>query len=629
MRLTWRPVVAVLLSAVPTFAADSIALKPMFVPGMKWTFDATTAVSLDNKATLNGQSQPFTFKNAQHRVGKESEVVSATDGVPTSIRITFDEASHDEATIAGNEQFRKISRTRQNRDDFPRVPMGRLRTISRIKLPTTRRHELHALIDSEILFLPTHAVAVGEEWPADSGVLSRVLQLNGDDRAGMTLKLLGDKTIDGRDVAEVKVSTVADRREGDMQMRMTLQGTALIDLKTGHAIKSDLSGTLQDHGQQPGPGPDGAQVSYTIEGGGTMSAATAAPLADGAIAAVAPPAENPLGAPAADPFVGTFSDGKLTVTGATKDGGYVASLTMGDQKYPATATMQNHSLNGSFDASGHPFTFSATLDGDVMTMTTGGKTYTLKRTGPASPPAPANPLGRVDAPAVDKLPGYAVAVSTDAGKTLTTNKPQAHDATAAFKLVFPELANYFDGRPTLGGAFQDTRDRSVATASFAAQLNGHPVRGLVSCHITDAGAAIAVTYCRTDADPSAWNKLTEAAPGESSIPPLKTLNFPDNTGSIGIAEGWTTQSQSAMQQVTITGPADQVITIGSCFPVQSPNSQLIQMERQTAAIQRQMGRNPLPTPPQLVAPYSGPAEAMKEHHSTAERHVARQWWPSD
>ena len=479
MRLIWCPVVA-LLSAVPAFAADSVSLKPMFAPGMKWTFDATTALTLDNKATLNGQSQPFTFKNAQHRAG-HAEVVSATDGVLTSLRVTFDDASHDDMTAGGNEQAKNFPYAGKS-VTISRAANGTVTDDFQDQVADDPKHELHGMLDAEIVFLPTHAVAVGEEWTADGATLSRVLQLTGDDRAGMTLKLLGNKSVDGRDVAELKVSSVAERREGDMQVRMILQGTALIDLKTGHAVKSDLTGTLQDHGEQPGPGPDGAQVSYTVEGSGTMSSATTAPLADGAIAsanpaansatpAAAAPAENPLGAPAADPFAGTFSDGKLTVNGATKNGGYVASLSMGEQKYPATATIQNHSLSGSFDASGHPFTFTATLDGDVMTMITGGKTYSLKRTAPEAPPAPANPLGSADSPAtIQKLPGYAVAVSTDAGKTLTTTKPQAHDATAAFKAVFPELASYFDERPTLGGAFLDTRDRNAATAAFCGKI---------------------------------------------------------------------------------------------------------------------------------------------------------------
>ena len=46
---------------------------------------------------------------------------------------------------------------------------------------------------------------------------------------------------------------------------------------------------------------------------------------------------------------------------------------------------------------------------------------------------------------------------------------------------------------------------------------------------------------------------------------LKEYSFPDGTGSVGLAEGWTTTAQTCMGGFEIKGPADQAIYLGVCY----------------------------------------------------------------
>ena len=199
------------------------------------------------------------------------------DGVLTALRVTFDDASRDETTVAGNVQHTPFPYAGKT-ITITRGASGTIHDDFSGDAPPQAVADLHGLLDAELVFLPTHPVAVGEEWSADPSVLARMLQLSGDDRAGMTLQLLGVKSQNNCDVAEVKVSSVALRRQNQMQMHLTMQGTSLIDLKTGHPIRSDITGKIDNKGEQPGPGANGEQVNYHVEGAGTMSSAAVSSL---------------------------------------------------------------------------------------------------------------------------------------------------------------------------------------------------------------------------------------------------------------------------------------------------------------------------------------------------------------
>jgi hypothetical protein len=246
-----------------------------------------------------------------------------------------------------------------------------------------------------------------------------------------------------------------------------------------------------------------------------------------------------------------------------------------------------------------------------------------------------------DAPA-----GYTVQVSSDFGKSLATQKPNVTTVEAALLAVFPDLESYFGNRPTIGSAYQDAHDPTSGGATFGATFNGQPVRGIVSCKVHDGGASVAVVFGRTDAPKSEWEKLMKspapaggapappAPPGPETVVPgtpadssnfagsLTDYSYADGTGSLGLADGWKTQSQSTLDPTAIIGPADQVVMLHNSVnvsPTDSPAVQqrqkLLDMQAQNQANFAQRGYNlpaPKPLPPLMVADFTDPVTAVKD-----------------
>jgi hypothetical protein len=131
----------------------------------------------------------------------------------------------------------------------------------------------------------------------------------------------------------------------------------------------------------------------------------------------------------------------------------------------------------------------------------------------------------------------------------------------------------------------------------------------------ESGADIRVTYCRTDTPSSDWLKLTsdQGAPNEPAAAKLgmTVYDYPDGTGSIQLPEGWKTSAQTCIRGVQIQGPADQLITLGQNYTVFTPDSFSVQLQTQYDAECRKMGVTPPKPMERLVAPYTGPVDALK------------------
>jgi hypothetical protein len=352
---------------------------------------------------------------------------------------------------------------------------------------------------------------------------------------------------------------------------------------------------------------------------------------------------------AAGPFEGKFSDGKLTAqwvhlgnqAGAADS--YAGTISLGQQQFQSTAHADGQAIEGDFLAGANSFPFSGKLDGETLTLTTGGATYTLQRQAAAVNPlgggetaAPVNPLTTDTPPAVPPAPlpatpqpiptvapsavapvvpsaaagnlpaGYSVVSTTDAGRALAAQKQGTATVTSALRSTFSDLSGYFDGKPTIVRGYQDTQDSSSGGASFTANLNGQPVKGLVSCKLNQSGAgasmaSVAVLYCKATATPADWKKLMAPAGGGASAGPadaaaitLHDYQFADGTGSIGLADGWTTNAQTCHGMFIVTGPADQVITMQLNVTVVTPNSTSVRMNQQLNANAVRMGGQPRP-----------------------------------
>jgi hypothetical protein len=271
-----------------------------------------------------------------------------------------------------------------------------------------------------------------------------------------------------------------------------------------------------------------------------------------------------------------------------------------------------------------------------------------KSSSPAATATSATPAASSDAPA-----GYTVEVSTDTGKSLVTQKPNVTTVTAALLATFPDLQTYFGNQPTIGSAYQDAHDPSTGGATFAATYQGQPIRGIVSCKVHDGGASISVIFGHTNAPKADWEKLmasptaqaNAAAPtgtGQTSAaqtgaqaavpgtPPdsskfagsLTDYSYADGTGSVGLADGWKTQSQSTLDPTPIIGPADQIVMLHNSVNVSPTNSpavrqrqRLLDMEAQNEANYARRGINlppPKPLPPLMIADFTDPVTAVKD-----------------
>lgn len=114
--------------------------------------------------------------------------------------------------------------------------------------------------------------------------------------------------------------------------------------------------------------------------------------------------QNPLAAPPPPPaWAATWSDGEVKLVLEPAAGGaFQGTITVQGATYPVKGQAGAPKLDGTFSVQGHDFPFTATLDGDVLTLVSEGTTYTLRKERPAQP---TNPLGQ--RPATPSQPGPA------------------------------------------------------------------------------------------------------------------------------------------------------------------------------------------------------------------------------
>ena len=355
-------------------------------------------------------------------------------------------------------------------------------------------------------------------------------------------------------------------------------------------------------------------------------------------------------------YSGSYQSDKLSVVIAPAGAGYGGEIHLGQQRFPLQAAEQGNHLTGVFSSSGSNYSFTADLQADGLTLSTGGATYVLRKVAPAAvnplagpQPQPAVPAPAGQAPGADPLADYTVVHSTDFGRSMVRQFPPATTTRTALRYTFPALARYFGARPTIVGAYEDAKDHASTGVSFTAQVNGQPVKGFVSAKGSDQGATVLVLWCRADAPPAEWSKLAvkptapAAAPAGAPAPsgppaqvgpagwdaaslneaiaavPLTPYTFPDNTGSIGIAQGWTTNSPS-LGGATVVGPGDQHVYVGIGAEVLTPDSPMIRMNQQLAMNARRMGGQPPAAINMLIAPYSDdPATVLQNIIAASNR----------
>jgi hypothetical protein len=326
-------------------------------------------------------------------------------------------------------------------------------------------------------------------------------------------------------------------------------------------------------------------------------------------------------------YSGQYSGDGLQVTVSPAASGYTGTLAKGAAQLPFTASDNGQALAGTFKSGDAQFQFTATFNADELDLATGAKTYHLHREAnpvanpldenatPAAPsPAAQNPAGQnppgqtpADQSAADSATGagtgdapagYQVTVNVAHGKAFLTTK-QAKDAQGALTATVGDLKGFFGAPPKVTGASVDSLEPRHALAQFSATYNGNAVSGFILCRrgLQDGEVLVTVMFKQQGTPQDEANKLQQAmsAGGPPQVP-LHKIEFPDGTGSIGIADGYQTNAQTFTKPISITGPSGQMLTLGVVLNVQTWDSPGVKSGMQMQQLQHQMNGTPIQPP---------------------------------
>ncbi len=227
------------------------------------------------------------------------------------------------------------------------------------------------------------------------------------------------------------------------------------------------------------------------------------------------------------------------------------------------------------------------------------------------------------APAQAGPPQYRAVNETRFGKAWVAQRQDAPTVAEAVRLTLADAAVFFGTRPKLGRAYEDSRTHRAGGATFTVDVKGGAVNGWMTCEVGSGATKVAVAVIRADAPRGEWQRLVQPAGGPSAgakpateptaapaadrpLPApahasLRRHVFEDGVASAGLADGWTTPTRAAMDGVLLLGKEGQSVWVAMSYPVQTPRSSLASL------------------PGTLVAPYSGPLEALQRLHPQVNR----------
>lgn len=200
---------------------------------------------------------------------------------------------------------------------------------------------------------------------------------------------------------------------------------------------------------------------------------------------------------------------------------------------------------------------------------------------------------------------YRTEASTEYGRAVVGQRVDARTVRSALMLTLKDMERYFGTAPKVRSAHEDAKDPRAGGATFLLKARGGSVKGLVTCRVGPQKTSVAVIYIRADAPAAEWRRLTQTPQPEVTAPsaggkhpgpaklPLHRYAFPDGTGSIGLADGWHTNVQSALQGIPIKGPDGAEIMVAGALSVLTPNLPLAR------------------TGQSLVAPFGAPMAVMQ------------------
>src|SRR5579859_6815578 len=99
----------------------------------------------------------------------------------------------------------------------------------------------------------------------------------------MKCKLLDIKDLDGRKVAEVRITgQVVKHDQGFIVTTTDLSGTSQIDLVNGQTLGADITGKMSSHGSEQRTGNDGQPVNVVVDADGQIDMHQTVRLLEGA-----------------------------------------------------------------------------------------------------------------------------------------------------------------------------------------------------------------------------------------------------------------------------------------------------------------------------------------------------------
>jgi hypothetical protein len=193
----------------------------------------------------------------------------------------------------------------------------------------------------------------------------------------------------------------------------TLQGVLeeglVVGAVTGGPIESRLwfEAELEDEGlaltlisSLPDGSPNYDEMTTLLFERRTAGGGAGAATGGGAAGAAAGAAAAAVGG--ADPWVGIFSDGSVTVDLQGSGGRYTGTVRVAGQEFPLAVSGGSSELSGAFRTAEGEFPVTLRRTGTEMVLTTGGVSYPLRVAGTAA--APTNPLAPAPRPAAPAQP---------------------------------------------------------------------------------------------------------------------------------------------------------------------------------------------------------------------------------
>jgi hypothetical protein len=376
-------------------AQEKYTIKPNYQEGLQWNCTMTRTQNSSQSVHSGGQLLGQTTLQVESAYAASMRVAAAKDGLPTDMRVEFAKECSDTLTMQGQAPQKGPSPMAGQTVTFHKGEDGNLSSDFKGELPPQMLQYLNSFIYPESTLYTLKPVAVGEEWAGDPQTVAKSFQLQGQDKGGVTCKLLSVNQVGGRQVAQIKYSAACLRKiplqNQAADCKLVLQGTSDVDMQSGlvltYNLKGtvDVSGTTQQNGQMVQT-DNNSDVTITL----AATPSGAAPVAGGAAnATAANPAPTPA-ASAAD-FAGNYTGDKINIELINSAGQITGTITMGQQKFPLTASLDGQTLKGTFESGGNKFEFTATLQGNMLKFNTGGNSYTLQK--PAV--APINPLDHI------------------------------------------------------------------------------------------------------------------------------------------------------------------------------------------------------------------------------------------